>query len=136
MFYQLRSLIRGKGFCQKIIRSKSRDLSKTPCTKVQGVFLSTQKIQIVFLQLNQEVCTIWIFQCIEELKLNPNTGKPLGYPFFREKKMGKYRLYFLVYEDIDTVLLITISDKNAQQETIDKIKSQLDFYKGLIRRSL
>ena len=34
---------------------------------------------------------------IKELKQNYNTGKPLGYPFFREKKMGKYRLYFLIY---------------------------------------
>ena len=50
--------------------------------------------------------------------------------------MGKYRLYFLVYEDIDTVLLITISDKKAQQDTIDKIKSQLDYYKELIRKNI
>lgn len=73
---------------------------------------------------------------IKELKLNPNTGKPLGYPFFREKKMGKYRLYFLIYEDIDTVLLVTISDKKAQQDSIDNIKSQLDHYKELIRKNL
>lgn len=73
---------------------------------------------------------------IEELKQNPNTGKPLGYPFFREKKLGKYRLYFLIYEDVDTVLLVTISDKKAQQDTIDKIKSQLDYYKDLIRKNL
>ena len=73
---------------------------------------------------------------IKELKLNKSTGKPLGYPFFREKKMGKYRFYFLVYEDIDTVLLITISDKKAQQDIIDTIKSQLDYYKELIRKNL
>ena len=73
---------------------------------------------------------------VKELKQDCNTGKPLGYPFFREKKMGKYRVYFLIYEDIDTVLLVTISDKKAQQETIDKIKSQLDYYKELIRKNL
>jgi len=73
---------------------------------------------------------------IRELKQNHNTGKPLGYPFFREKKMGKYRIYFLIYEDVDTVLLVTISDKKAQQDTIDNIKSQLDYYKELIRKSL
>ena len=38
--------------------------------------------------------------------------------------MGKYRIYFLVFEDIDIVLLITISDKKVQQEIIDKIKSE------------
>ena len=73
---------------------------------------------------------------IKELKQNYNTGKPLGYPFFREKKMGKYRLYFLIYEDVDTVLLVTISDKKAQQDIIDTIKSQLDYYKELIRKNL
>jgi len=77
-----------------------------------------------------------IKEFIKELKLNPNTGKPLGYPFFREKKMGKYRVYFLVYEDISTVLLVTVSDKKAQQDIIDSIKSQLDYYKELIRKNL
>ena len=73
---------------------------------------------------------------IKELKQNYNTDKQLGYPFFREKKMGKYRLYFLIYEDADTVLLVTISDKKAQQGTIDEIKNQLDYYKELIRKNL
>ena len=50
--------------------------------------------------------------------------------------MGKYRLYFLIYEDVDTVLLVTISDKKAQQDVIDKIKSELDSYKELIRKNL
>lgn len=71
---------------------------------------------------------------IKQLKETWNVGKPLGYPFFREKKMGKFRLYFLVYEDIDTVLLVTISDKKAQQETIDKIKHELDIYKDMIKK--
>jgi len=35
---------------------------------------------------------------IKELKQNYDTGKPLGYPFFREKKMGKYRPIFLFME--------------------------------------
>ena len=62
-----------------------------------------------------------IKKIIRQLKETHNVGKPLGYPFFREKKIGKYGVYFLVYEDIDTVLLITISDKKTQQGTIDNI---------------
>jgi hypothetical protein len=50
--------------------------------------------------------------------------------------MGKYGLYFLIYEDVDTILLVTISDKKAQQDIIDKIKSQLDQYKELIRKNI
>lgn len=77
-----------------------------------------------------------INKIIGQLKKSCAVGKPLGYPFFREKKFGKYRVYFLVYEDIDTVLLITISDKKAQQETIDRIKKQLDYYCERIRKQL
>ena len=73
---------------------------------------------------------------IKQLKQNYNTGRPLGYPFFREKKMGKYRLYFLIYDDVDTVLLVTVSDKKAQQDIIDTIKNQLDYFKELIRKNL
>jgi len=73
---------------------------------------------------------------IKQLKETWQVGKPLGYPFFREKKLGKYRLYFLVYEDIDTVLLVTMSDKTAQQETIDKIKHELEIYKEMIKKML
>ena len=77
-----------------------------------------------------------IKRIIRQLKETHNVGKPLGYPFFREKKIGKYRVYFLVYEDVDTVLLITISDKKTQQDTIDKIKENLDYYYNLIRTNL
>jgi len=77
-----------------------------------------------------------IKQIIKQLKQNYDTGKPLGYSFFREKKIGKYRIYFLIYEDINTVLLITISDKKTQQDTVDKIKMDLDFYMDLIKKNL
>lgn len=73
---------------------------------------------------------------IKQLKQSWRVGDPLGYPFFREKKIDKYRIYFLVYEELDAVLLVTISDKKAQPETIGRIKSQLDFYKDVIRKNL
>ncbi len=34
---------------------------------------------------------------IEQLERNPYVGKPLGYPFFREKKVQNYRVYYLIY---------------------------------------
>lgn len=73
---------------------------------------------------------------IKELKKGAKVGQPLGYPFFKEKRIDGRRVYFLVYEDIDTVLLTTISDKKAQQDTIDRIKKDLDYYSDLIRRNL
>ena len=77
-----------------------------------------------------------IGRVIDELKTTWNLGKPLGYPYFREKKFDKYRIYFLVYEDINTVLLVSISDKKAQQETINKIKEDIDIYHNLIKHNI
>lgn len=67
-----------------------------------------------------------------QLKKNPFTGKPLGYRFFREKKIKDKRIYYLIYEDFNIVLLVAISDKKAQQTTINKIKELLPaYYEGV-----
>ncbi len=51
-------------------------------------------------------------------------GKPLaGPPVFREKKFDGKRLYYLVYSDVYAVLALAISDKKAQQATINQIRS-------------
>ncbi len=67
---------------------------------------------------------------------NPYTGDPLGYRFFREKKLGGKRVYFLVYDDLKAVLMVAISDKNTQQETIDGIKIKLKDYYFVIKETI
>ncbi|HSU72590.1 MAG TPA: hypothetical protein VLJ21_01960, partial [Candidatus Binatia bacterium] len=65
----------------------------------------------------------------QQLTVNPYAGDPLGNRFFREKKLGVKRAYYLVYEDLRAVLLVAISDKKTQQETIDEIRTHLaDYY--------
>ena len=59
------------------------------------------------------------------LKENPLVGKPLGYPFLREKKIRERRAYYLLYEDLSLVLLVATSGKKNQQATIDHIKKNL-----------
>jgi len=66
---------------------------------------------------------------IEQLKTNPFSGKPLGYNFFRENKVGNYRIYYLVFEKQVIVFVVAISSKKDQQKTIDKIKKLLPDYK-------
>ena len=73
---------------------------------------------------------------IDQLKVNFGVGKPLGYSYFREKRVGPYRMYYLVYEKQDTVLLVTMSDKKMQQEVIDQIKNDLPKYYKLIENQL
>ncbi len=75
----------------------------------------------------------------QQLKENPFVGKPLGYRFFREKKVGGKRIYYLVYDDLKVVLLVAVSDKKTQQATIDMIKENMPVYyeaiKGYLQES-
>lgn len=83
---------------------------------------------------NQEKERVKSFE--QSLKDDPYTGKPLGYNFFREKKFDGKRLIFLVYEEHQTVFLVTITDKKAQQHEIDLIKANLDIYKEEINKRI
>ena len=40
--------------------------------------------------------------------------------------------YFLVYDDLKAVLMVSISDKKEQQDTIDKIKDFLPEFRKLM----
>jgi len=60
----------------------------------------------------------------KKLAENPYVGKQLSYPFLREKKIGG-RIYYLVYEELELVLLVATSDKKDQQATIDHIRENL-----------
>jgi len=52
--------------------------------------------------------------------------------FFREKKFGDKRLYYLIYPDLKIILVVAISDKKTQQDTIDEILSDLTEYKKYV----
>ena len=73
---------------------------------------------------------------IDQLEENPYSGKPLGYPFFREKKIKNYRVYYLIYDEYVVVFVISISTKNDQQETIDKIRVLIPYYREEIKKKL
>ena len=66
-----------------------------------------------------------------KLSINPFVGSQLSYPFLREKKIREKRIYFLVYEDLKLVLLVAVSGKKDQQETINEIKNNLDEFKKI-----
>lgn len=65
---------------------------------------------------------------------NPYNSKPLGYKFFREKKIKKWRIYFLIYDAHLVLYFVNVSDKKLQQETIDKVKSELSLLKEYIEQ--
>ena len=72
----------------------------------------------------------------KQLTINPYVGDPCGRPFFREKRLGNKRVYFLINDQFHAVLLIGISDKKTQQITIDDIQEAFDTYTAYIKEEL
>ena len=68
-----------------------------------------------------------------QLKENPYVGDSLRYRFLREKRIKEKRIYYLIYDDLLSVLLVAISDKKAQKETIDEIVISLDSYREYMK---
>ncbi|MBI2042771.1 type II toxin-antitoxin system RelE/ParE family toxin [Candidatus Pacearchaeota archaeon] len=65
----------------------------------------------------------------DELVENPYSGKPLGVKWFREKRYENYRIYYLIYDDLESVFMAGISDKKDQQKVINTIKLLLELFR-------
>lgn len=70
----------------------------------------------------------------EQLKENPYVGDPIDSKWFREKRIEKYRVYYLIYEELKSVFMVAISEKKDQQKIIDTIKIFLSFFKEEIEK--
>ena len=73
---------------------------------------------------------------IKQLEASPYVGKPLGYKFFREKKVKNYRFYYLIYDEYVVVFVVALSTKKEQQKAIDKIRLLMPYYKEEIKKKL
>lgn len=65
----------------------------------------------------------------DKLMYNPQYGNPLGTKWFRETRFDSYRIYYLIYEDLQAIYMVAISDKKDQQKTINTIKLFLEFFR-------
>lgn len=70
----------------------------------------------------------------DQLKENPYLGKPLDATWFREKKHGKYRIYFVVYEEFSSVFMVAISGNKDQQKVIATVKLTFNLFKEELRK--
>ena len=70
----------------------------------------------------------------DKLIFNPEYGNPLGKRWFRESRFENYRIYYLVYEDLQAIYIVAISGKKDQQKKINTIKLFLDFFRDEIER--
>ena len=66
-----------------------------------------------------------------QLAHSPYVGKPLRYPFFREKRLGGKRIYYLIYDDLRCVLLVAASTKKHQQYVIDQIHGTFEDFRKI-----
>ncbi len=76
--------------------------------------------------------SVWVNNIETQLIVNPYVGDPIRVPWLREKKYGKYRIYYLIYDDLQCVYLVGISGKKNQQRIINTIWFLLDHYKEQI----
>jgi len=58
----------------------------------------------------------------DQLAENPFVGDSLNVRWFREKRIRKYRIYYLIYEDLRSVFMVAISGKKDQQKVINTIR--------------
>lgn len=65
-----------------------------------------------------------------QLKENPYVGDSIRYKFFREKRIKEKRIYYLVYDDLNLVLVVAVGGKKSQKETIDKIADYFKEYRN------
>ena len=71
-----------------------------------------------------------------QLKENPYVGDQLQYKHLREKRIREKRIYYLVYDDLQSVLVVAISGKKDQQVTINHIINNFNEYKKYLEKLL
>ena len=76
----------------------------------------TEEFRRVFVQCDGAE-RLWIEKVKEGLAHYPS-GKIIHFPWFREKKFGNKRLYFIIDEVSQRILLINFSNKKEQKITI------------------
>ena len=75
-----------------------------------------------------------IYVRIQKLREHPYSGKPLGAVHFREMKLQKFRVFYFVYPDERIVLVMAVSDKKHQQETIALIRKNSETFRHFIEK--
>jgi len=70
----------------------------------------------------------------DKLSESPKYGTPLGFEWFREARYENYRVYYLIYSDLEAVYMVAISDKKDQQKTINTIRLFLEFFREEIEK--
>jgi|SRR3989344_5897206 len=64
-----------------------------------------------------------------QLRGNPYVGDQLQIKILREKRLEEKRVYYLIFDDLNSVLVVAIGNKKTQQKTIDHIIKYVGEYR-------
>jgi len=70
----------------------------------------------------------------DQLIENPYVGRSLNVRWFREKKIGKHRIYYLIYDDYISLIMVGVSEKKDQQKVINTIRLLFEHFKEELER--
>ena len=71
-----------------------------------------------------------------QLKENPYVGDSIKYKFFREKRVKEKRIYYIVYDEFSSILVVAVGGKKEQQNTIDEIIKLIPEFKIYMKELL
>ena len=89
-----------------------------------------------FSELSEELDgreVIWMKKMKAQLRESLLVGKPLRCEWFREKKFGNKRLFYVINQETSKVLLVSFATKKRQQETIEHVLKNKAEYLNLLR---
>jgi hypothetical protein len=75
----------------------------------------------------------WIERMKHQLRQSLSVGKPLGTPWFREKKLGNRRLFFVTNPASCKAALIAFGTKKEQQAIITDVRLNREAYLAPVR---
>jgi hypothetical protein len=84
-----------------------------------------QKVIVKLSEIEREEIQRVVLQLTE----NPFVGDQLQIKSLRKKRLREKRLYYLIFKDLQAVLIVAISDKKTQQKTIDSILLRINEYR-------
>ncbi len=70
----------------------------------------------------------WIDKIKDSLRENLGVGKPLRFDWFREKKFGNKRLFYVINVKTKKATLIAFGEKKDQQKIIDSVIMNRDLF--------
>lgn len=75
---------------------------------------------------------LWVEKVKDQLSENLFVGKPLHFEWFREKKFGPWRIFYIINKTHNMALLVSLGTKKEQQKIIDHIITNKEYYLRLV----